>query len=668
MLHRKEIDGLRAVAILPVIFFHSGLLGMDGGYVGVDIFFVISGYLITSIIQEEINKNKFSIVSFYERRARRILPALVVVLFSTTIAAFILMPPDYLKSYSKSMISVVLFCSNIFFYRTSGYFSTNSDEKPLLHTWSLSVEEQYYIFFPIFLYLLRLISKRKLVVFIFVLCVSSLLLSQYLVIKQENDANFYLIFSRAWELFAGSLVALCFKYYSSINLIVRNVVSVFGFFLVILSIFIFDKNTPIPSFYAIAPILGAMLIILFCDDRTLVGRFLANKLFVFIGLISYSLYLWHQPLFAFLRMKTVGEPSPYMFGYAIALAFILSLLSYKYIEIPFRRKECFSRGSIFSMSLVSLSLFFVIGVSGSVFGGLENRFDPNVYSNTVSYSPKRNECHTKGDNYIKPDKACRYFGKNVTWASFGDSHIVEPTYALAKLLEPYDEGLMHFSFSACPPALLFDLKLPGCSNWINDVLSYLEHNNSIKNVLIGFRYSEFLYGNQLSLYPNLPDETPNIKLLDSSISYTADNAREAYWKSLFKIIERLNASGKRVFIMYPIPELPVDIIKAIYPFSIFGGDGMIDLSKTTSSSYYFARNHFIIDKLDSLPYGDLLQAIKPFEVLCNSGYCPAISDGKVLYFDDDHLSVAGADKLISGSMLRKGLAFVEDRGNEVSAN
>lgn len=202
MQYRKEIDGLRAVAVLPVIFFHGNLFGMTGGYVGVDIFFVISGYLITSILIEEIENNRFSILKFYERRARRILPALSAVLFFTTIAAFLLMPSSLLKSYSQSLVSVSTFLSNVFFYLTSGYFATASDEKPLLHTWSLAVEEQYYIFFPVLLSALFFIGKKRLALFILVLSIASLTFAQYLSFKQAVDANFYLIFSRAWELFA----------------------------------------------------------------------------------------------------------------------------------------------------------------------------------------------------------------------------------------------------------------------------------------------------------------------------------------------------------------------------------------------------------------------------------------------------------------------------------
>ena len=313
MQYRKEIDGLRAIAVLPVIFFHGNLFGMTGGYIGVDIFFVISGYLITSILIEEIEGGRFSILNFYERRARRILPALTAVLLFTTIAAFILMPAGLFKSYSQSLVSVSTFLSNVFFYLTSGYFSTASDEKPLLHTWSLAVEEQYYIFFPVLLSVLWFIGKKRLTLFISALTITSLLLAQYLSFKQAVDANFYLIFSRSWELFAGSLIAITGIQKFSIAKRGRDIIGSIGLTLIFYSIVFFDRLTPFPSMYTLAPVIGACLVIIFCDSTTTIGKFLSNRLFVGIGLISYSLYLWHQPIFAFLRIKTIGEPAQQVF-------------------------------------------------------------------------------------------------------------------------------------------------------------------------------------------------------------------------------------------------------------------------------------------------------------------------------------------------------------------
>ncbi len=656
MQYRKEIDGLRAIAVMPVIFFHGDLFGVTGGYIGVDIFFVISGYLITSIILEEIEGNRFSILNFYERRARRILPALSFILIFTTITAFILMPANLLKSYSQSLVSVVTFSSNVFFYLTSGYFSTASDEKPLLHTWSLAVEEQYYIFFPVLLSILWFMGKKRIALFISLLSVASLLLSQYLSGKQAVDANFYLIFSRAWELFAGSLLAIIGIQHFSITKSGKDILGALGLALIIYSIFYFNKQTPFPSVYTLVPVIGTVLIIAFSDRTTVIGRLLANKLFVGIGLISYSLYLWHQPLFAFLRMKTVGEPSEYMFITATVVAFILSIFSYKYIETPFRNKKNITRKQIFQFSTASISVFLLIGLSGHILKGFEGRFNEIHYLETAQFSPKRKECHTKGENYLKPENACKYLGNKVTWASFGDSHTVEPAYALAEMLEKNNNGLLHLSFSGCPPALLFEVKQPGCSKWINEAVAYLESNDSIKNVLLGFRYSAFLHGDQLDSYPNIPNRDP---IAEFSDPLPNEDAKEIYWKSFSEIIRRLLASGKKIYLLYPIPELPTHITKAVTPFSMLGDQTMLDLTETTSSKYYFSRHSFILKKLDTLPYNNNLYAIKPFEILCDTKYCPAVINKTALYFDDDHLSVEGSKLLLADSVIAKDLKLTK---------
>ncbi len=505
MKYRKEVDGLRAIAVLPVILFHGGILGFSGGYIGVDIFFVISGYLITSSILEERKQNKFSIINFYERRARRILPALSVVLFFTTVMVYIFMPPDLLKSYSKSLVSVISFSSNVFFYQTSGYFSTASDEKPLLHIWSLAVEEQYYLLFPVMVMMLWPLGKKKLLSFIFLLTIISLLYSQYLSLRDTN-ANFYLIFSRAWELFFGSIIAFISLDVLSVSRRKRELIGISGLLMIFYSIVYFDSSTPFPSFYTLLPVLGTLLIIMFVDSNTYVGHFLSNKIFVSVGLISYSLYLWHQPLFALLRLKSIGEPPQYMFIGASICTFFLAFLSWKYIETPFRNKSKFVRKSIFRYSIVSMAIFLIIGFAGYFNKGFEKRFDVVSYNSSIETSPKSKACHTGGEDFLQPNNACRYFGENITWAIFGDSHMVTPAYALARKLETSDNGLVHLSFSGCPPALLFEAKKPGCSKWINDALIYLEKEKSIKNVFLGFRYSAFLYGEQIDSYPNIPNE------------------------------------------------------------------------------------------------------------------------------------------------------------------
>ncbi|MCB5184279.1 acyltransferase [Methylobacillus gramineus] len=646
MRYRREIDGLRAVAVMAVLLFHGGLLGFSGGYIGVDIFFVISGYLITTIILDEVEAGRFSIVNFYERRARRILPALTVVLIATSIAAYTMMPSSLLQAYAKSLISVASFCSNIFFYLTSGYFSTASDEKPLLHTWSLAVEEQYYLFFPLLVSMLWFIGRSRLAWLIAFLSLLSLVCSEYLLVQQAIDANFYLIFSRAWELFAGSLLAFSRVADSPLPPWGRQVGSGCGLLLIILAIFTLDQHTPFPGLYALLPVFGTCMVIAYSNQQTMVGRLLSSRLMVGLGLISYSLYLWHQPLFAFLRMKHLAEPSAGMFWIAIGISVLLAILSYYFIEQPFRNKSRFGRTRIFQLSAFSIALMLLIGLSGILFKGFPYRFDHHELAKSVESSPKREECHTGGVDFLKPEQSCRYFGQHVRWASFGDSHTVELAYALADRLKPSGQGMLHLSFSGCPPALQFEAIQPGCSQWINESLQYLENQHDISHVLIGFSYTRFLFGELGHHYPGITDESPANKFSEIYAGRSAQELRQIYWKSYEEMIHRLLKAGKTVYMLYPVPELPMDISKALTPLTIFHHESRLNLEEMTSAQYYAERNAFIIKQLDSLPYGQHLHAIKPVDILCKSGYCPAIMEGKALYFDESHLSLQGAYQLI----------------------
>jgi len=652
--YRREIDGLRAVAIFPVILFHSGLTSFSGGYVGVDVFFVISGFLITNLIMEEIQQAKFSLTNFYERRARRIFPALSAMLILTTLAAYLLLAPDTLKDYSDSLFFVVIFLSNLFFFVDSGYFSAAADEKPLLHTWSLAVEEQYYLFFPLLVILLWRKPERWLILTLVTLSLASLLLSKKLAADGSTDANYYLIFSRAWELLFGSLLALTPINRERMPAWLKELLSLSGIVMIGYAVTQFDSNTPFPSLYTLIPVLGSCLIIAFACPQLIVSRLLNNKLAVAIGLISYSLYLWHQPLLALLRLKSAGEPSRELLLLAIALTFILALLSWRFVEKPFRNRKKFSRRQIFRYTSISIVLFMAIGITGHHNKGFKQRFPASEYATTMTPSPIKARCHADNKNYISPDQSCRYFVEdNTRWATLGDSHIPELAYALAQRLERSGVGLRHLSYGGCAPSLTFEVNTAGCSLWIKDAVNFLVADTNIENVVIGFRYSEFLFGGQRDAYPEAPNEDPTERFTETFQDRSSDQLRELYWQSLNEIISRIRDSGKRVYVLYPVPELPMDIQNAAVPFSVFGGAGVLDLKQATTAQYYSTRNRFIIDKLDSLPYNEQLVAVKPFEAICDGQYCPAIKEGKALYIDDDHISIYGAELIVNSIDLNK---------------
>ena len=346
---------------MPVILFHAGAAPFSGGFVGVDVFFVISGYLITTILIDELEQGRFSIINFYERRARRILPALFFVMLCTLPFAWAWMLPSQMKDFSLSLFAVTVFGSNFLFWKTSGYFAAAADEKPFLHTWSLAVEEQYYVLFPIFLFLAWRFGRNSVFWMIVTFAAGSLLISEW-GWRNEPKANFFLFPTRAWELFAGSIAAFVIKTH---GIRTNQILSGAGLLMILYSIFFYTEATPFPSVYALMPVGGAVLIVLFATKETFAGALLSKRPFVWIGLISYSAYLWHQPLFAFARIRMTEAPSLSFMLFLSAMALVLAAFSWKFVEQPFRLKDVTSRRLIFQASLAGMVFFIALGLTGN---------------------------------------------------------------------------------------------------------------------------------------------------------------------------------------------------------------------------------------------------------------------------------------------------------------
>ncbi|NTW68493.1 MAG: acyltransferase [Chlorobiaceae bacterium] len=378
MKYRPEIDGLRSIAVLPVILYHAGFNTFSGGFVGVDIFFVISGYLITSIILSEHNSNSFSLKAFYYRRARRILPALYFVLFVCAIICLFLLSPFDGRDFWQSLSATILFASNILFCaESSDYFGLSSEYKPLLHTWSLAVEEQYYILYPLVLLAAWRFSKKQIMPLLATLAVVSLAVAQWTAYHSPS-LGFFLLPSRAWELLIGAFIAFYFN--QKENAPVNNKKNTFiyetggatGLLMICSSVFLFEKSTPFPSLYTLVPTVGAALIILFANPQTVVGRLLGSKLFVGIGLISYSAYLWHQPLFAFARYYLLTDLGIYQSIIVIVLTFALAVFCWQFIEKPFRNKSVISDKKLVSIFSIASVVLFSIGFAGNSSKGYQN--------------------------------------------------------------------------------------------------------------------------------------------------------------------------------------------------------------------------------------------------------------------------------------------------------
>lgn len=359
MKYRAEIDGLRAVAVVPVVLLHAGFDLLPGGFLGVDVFFVISGYLITTILLAEMKEGTFNTWVFYERRARRILPALFLVMLVSTLFAYQWMLPDALENFGQSLVATTLFSNNILLAVTSGYWALESEFKPMLHTWSLAVEEQYYIAFPLLLLTIRRYRKQLVLPVLLVMLVLSLAYSQWASVANPTH-NFYMLQSRAWELMIGAICAVAAAGTwggSTWSLPTLNALSSVGFAMIAWAMLLFGQHIPTPSVYALLPTLGAALIVLYARPGTWVHKLLSLKALVFVGLISYSTYLWHQPLLAFARIYSFNAPTDELNAFLIAATFLLAWLTWKYVEQPFRNRQRIPvRSLVFTALPVSVAL------------------------------------------------------------------------------------------------------------------------------------------------------------------------------------------------------------------------------------------------------------------------------------------------------------------------
>lgn len=357
MIFRKDINGLRALAVLPVLFFHAEWEWFSGGFLGVDVFFVISGFLITSIIFRDLDAETFSILSFYDRRARRILPALLLTCCITTALSFIFMLPYDLKNYGQSLVASILSANNILLYLTSGYWSLAAEFKPLYHTWSLAVEEQFYLIIPALILAIYAFSKPKLTWILLVL--SGLLIASFIsaLLGKDSEFVFLIVTHRMWELLIGSLVAI---------LMIKNDVkksgflASFGLVMILFSYFMPYAFSTNQAIYNLIPVIGTLLIIIFSSDELFIGKILSVKPLFIIGLLSYSIYLFHLPILAFLRLSLEGRPSMATQLVLVLFSIPLAYLSWEFIEKKFRNKKRVSNKAFYSSVLgVSIALLSI---------------------------------------------------------------------------------------------------------------------------------------------------------------------------------------------------------------------------------------------------------------------------------------------------------------------
>lgn len=662
MKYRPEIDGLRAIAVLPVILFHAGFTIFEGGFVGVDIFFAISGYLITSIIVSDLDVNKFSLTSFYQRRARRILPALFFVLICTATCSWFWMLPGEMKSFCDSLIAVPLFISNFFFYFTSGYFDSASEFKPLLHTWSLAVEEQFYFFFPLLMIATWKFGKRFNLLLLATVSLLSLGIAQHLSIANPSF-SFYLLPTRCWEIFAGAILSIYL--YKKKNILwfdkapYPTIFSIFGLALIACSIFSFNSNTRYPGLYTLLPVGGALLVIIFSGKKTPIGNFLSSKFLVFLGLISYSAYLWHQPIFALARIRNLNSLQPDTMVLLTVLSFVLAAGTWKFIEKPFRDGDKV-KPRLFSFSVIFFAILIIIfGVTGRKNNGYEQRIKSaevkQFYMMANDKNPSQSDCHSNSSHFLLPESTCILGNREkIVAALIGDSHADALAYSLGVDFGNVGLGMRQMTFNGCPP--IFGVRNQdgvNCSQYNLEYFNYLK-NSDIKYVIISSRWNLWLglkgYDNGEGGIESVNSWVTATDVSDFNNLQQADR-EDILIKKYKDLIEAYIKAGKKVILVYPVPEVGWNVPNYLAK-NFFFNNTYSDLS--TSYDAYKKRSKLVINSFNSIHNTPNLVRIRPDIVFCNSyieNRCVASLNRKSLYYDDDHLSNEGA-KILSSEIIK----------------
>ena len=646
MHYRPEIDGLRAIAVVPVILFHAGFAPFAGGYVGVDVFFVISGYLITALLLEDLRQDRFSIARFYERRARRILPALALVLAVTVPFAWFWMLPGPFESYARSMLFTALFLSNVHFWENTGYFATATEAEPLLHTWSLAVEEQFYLLFPICLWLLSRRSGRALLIWFGSVAVLSLVLAQWGT-QNDPEVNFFFTFSRVWELLAGSICAVLLSQRPAQG---QGLLAGLGMAMILASVFFYDTATPFPSVWTLLPVVGTALVILYAAPGTGVARALSLRPVVAVGLVSYSAYLWHQPLFAFARIRSLTEPSHLVMAGLCLLTFVLAALSWRFVEQPFRRSNARwlpTRRGVFAASAVVIMGFAVMGAVGFAGKGLPNRL-PGPVQDIVAFDGARSfhqdTCQFSGkeDTPSHPIAACGSDQPQVI--VLGDSHAGAIATQTVKRLSENGISAYAVSRAGCiglPGFVRLEAAMDrGCEAYKRDLLDFARQSEAPILVIVS-RFPLYVQGTRFDNGEGGVEtgRPGHVDVLETP----APGAPGRKARVLEALPDRIAdlAQAFDIVLVDPVPEAGWSVPQVLAKQVLFDG---AQSALSTDKARYVERAGPVLEAFDRISATNV-RRIPTADLFCDAERCANAQDGLPLYSDDDHLSKVGAVRL-----------------------
>jgi peptidoglycan/LPS O-acetylase OafA/YrhL len=618
--YRPDVDGLRALAVLPVLLFHAKL-GCPGGFVGVDIFFVISGFLISSLILKELDNGVFSLITFWERRIRRILPALAVVVLATLVAGWFLFLPTDFEALGKSVIAQAMLLSNFFFYQDGrlegGYFSAISAPQPLLHTWSLAVEEQFYLLFPLLLVFLARYPKPSTIKIVAAIAIGSFVLSIF-GSYYFPSATFYFLPTRAWELLTGSLLALMLGRLTRGRL-VNETAGWLGIILISYALFFYHADTRFPGLAAIPPCLGAALIIFSSESElSLVGRVLTFKPVVFIGLISYSLYLWHWPLLVFSKYPFNHQGWKFRIA-MLAASFMFAILSWKYVETPFRKRRVLQkRPQIFQFAGVSMATLLIFGFFVFQSEGIPARFSGKAYSYIKTRS------HVAFRNSVSLDQAMA--GKFVELGNqgtnhpinllvWGDSHAMAITSVLDELCRQHSCRGVQATHHATVPVLGYvsrgEYSLnEGSPAFARAVIDFIAQKH-VENVVISAKWNGYSPSDEIKT-------------------------------DLLVTVRSVLDTGARVFVLKDVPEQVSDLPALTALAALHHGE--LEQLGPTQAEYHEA-NREIAGAFDQISRMGATVLDPTVYFLNNQGRYGVVKNDQVLYWDSNHLTVEGAELL-----------------------
>ena len=655
--YRPEVDGLRAIAIVPVLLFHAGINAFSGGFFGVDVFFVISGYLITTQLASSEKTGTSLLRDFYHRRVRRLFPAIAIVSVLTAIAAFLIMTPSQLRPFFTSFTSTQIFLQNFYLWQNSGYWDQSLETSPMMHTWSLAVEEQFYLVFPLLFVSKKIRMAKSVLTQIAIAIFIVSFLSAITRLGTSSTGAFFLLPYRAWELMAGAIVALYRvgdKPSLEANPKLQKSAANLGLLMIIFAIIFADENTRHPGFVTLLPVAGTALLIAFGRQSSISTRVLSKKALVAIGKMSFGLYLWHFPVLALWRVNKGTELSDTETITAMVTTFICSYLMWKFAETPFRDRVRTSNKVV----AVVASLGFVALVTTSLVG--QRTAFGKKSDSELALLEAQSRVPTQLDNWIEVDFISPISGGSMGVTNrkspmgdvvlLGDSHAGALKDSLSAELSKRNLSGVIFTKPGCPPVPNLVMDPPEKFNCyeFNQIIDIVVKDSFATDVILFGRWTFYVEGTRYANYKGYREDGYEVKFTTPNTTFKTDEERIAYLGDQLKLtIDRIESTGKKVHLIYPLPELGWDPISYAKRFIDQGVSWhqKLDIPYTD----YSERAQRAIEQLDRAASPNTVK-LNPADIFCNrqvTDWCVASLGNTLYYGDDDHLNENGNKLLAS---------------------